>query len=360
MDYLCIDGTMGEGGGSITRLAAGFSILFNKPIHLQNIRSNRNPPGLRLQHQLGLESLQQLSNGELSSIEVGTTELKFTPGNEFKTTLDVQIRTAGSIALLSQTIQTAFIHSTQENPIVINYRGGGTFGTGAPDPYYLNNVTYKLFEKMGYKCHIQVKKNGFYPKGGAMAILTVHPVIDFHKIKPLILEKKGHLLEIGGIIICSENLKKPQVGERISQSIRRELLDNPKFTHVRDDQFNIQIQYENTLSPGVGLSIWANYEHTIIGTGTQLGKRGVPSETVGKNAAKTLINEASTSATIDNYAADQLIPLLVMCPERSIIRVGHVSSHLQTNIELLQKFHPRDYSLEQTGDSWILKYNSVN
>ena len=65
MDILSIDGTLGEGGGSILRLAAGFSVLFNTPIHLQNIRANRNPPGLRLQHQLGLESLQKLSNGQL-------------------------------------------------------------------------------------------------------------------------------------------------------------------------------------------------------------------------------------------------------------------------------------------------------
>ncbi len=92
MEYLTINGTMGEGGGSITRLAAGFSILFNRPIHLKNIRANRNPPGLRLQHQLGLESLQKLSNGELSSIEVGTTDLKFAPGLGGKNTLDVNIR----------------------------------------------------------------------------------------------------------------------------------------------------------------------------------------------------------------------------------------------------------------------------
>ena len=276
MDYLSIDGTMGEGGGSITRLAAGFSILFNQPIHLWNIRANRNPPGLRLQHQLGLESLQKLSNGELSSIDVGTTDLKFIPGVEGRTNLDVKIRTAGSIALLSQTIQTAFIQSNRVKSIKINYIGGGTFGMGAPDPYYLNNVAYHLFSQMGYKCHIDIQKNGYYPKGGAMASLTIEPVQNVSDLKSLVIKKKGELLEVGGIIVCSENLKKPQVAERIQKSIKENLRKHPYFSKVSESKFNIKTIYEKTLNPGVGLSIWGKFDHTIIGTGTILGKRGVP------------------------------------------------------------------------------------
>ena len=197
---------------------------------------------------------------------------------------------------------------------------------------------------MGYKCHIDVKHNGFYPKGGASATLTIHPVQNMHDIKPLILENKGELQVIGGTIVCSENLQKPQVAERISESIYTTLSKNSHFSQLSKDKYKLDLLYEKTLNPGVGLSIWAKYENTIIGAGTILGKRGVPSETVGKISAKTLIKEADNPATIDSFAADQLVPLLVICPLNSSIRISQLSSHLMTNIDLLQKFHQRKYS----------------
>jgi RNA 3'-terminal phosphate cyclase (ATP) len=360
MEFLSIDGLLGEGGGSITRLAAGFSVLFNKPIHLINIRSSRNPPGLRLQHQLGLESLQKLSNGQLSSIEVGTTDLTFEPGPGGNHSLTIPIRTAGSIALLSQTIQTAFIHHPKAVPLTINFTGGGTYGMGAPDPYYLNNVTYHLFSKMGYSCHLDVKKNGFYPKGGASAILNVQPVKNLDQIQPLVLEHTGELLGIGGFIACSDNLQKPRVGERIRTSVIENLKKNSYFAQIHGEAFKITTHYERTLNPGVGLSIWAIYEKTVIGTGTILGKRGVSSEMVGKTAANMLIKETAQNATVDSYAADQLVPLLVLCPKYSKICINDPTSHLKTNIELLDQFHPRIHSLKKNGNLWNLEYQDMN
>ena len=64
--FLVIDGGYGEGGGSILRLSAGFSLLFNQPIKIRNIRANRPKPGLRLQHLLGLKTLAELTNSQLS------------------------------------------------------------------------------------------------------------------------------------------------------------------------------------------------------------------------------------------------------------------------------------------------------
>jgi RNA 3'-terminal phosphate cyclase len=79
---------------------------------------------------------------------------------------------------------------------------------------------------------------------------------------------------------------------------------------------------------------------------------------VGKTAANRLIQESVNSATIDSYAADQIIPLLVMCPKYSLLHIKEITSHLKTNIDLLQKFHPRKYRLDKHGDSWILEYES--
>ena len=59
-NILEIDGSFGEGGGAILRIAAGFSYLFNQPIQIKNIRANRPKPGLRMQHLMGLKALTEL------------------------------------------------------------------------------------------------------------------------------------------------------------------------------------------------------------------------------------------------------------------------------------------------------------
>ncbi|MCP4761070.1 MAG: RNA 3'-terminal phosphate cyclase [archaeon] len=369
MNFLEIDGNMGEGGGAILRLSAGFSVLFNKPIHIKNIRAGRSKPGLRLQHMLGLLALKEITDGSLSDIEVGTTELKFSPGDDFKSQIDVNIRTAGSIALLSQTIQTAAIKSDLNKGLIVNVNGGGTFGLGAPDPYYLNDVTYRYFEKMGYSCKINVLKNGYYPKGGAAAVLRFSSLADpINELKPLNINKIGDLVRIGGNIIVSDALKKPRVGERIHNGIVTGLIGkNIEIPDYEDNtlgnlkcekkHFEINLEYVKALNPGVGLSIWAEFDSGIIlSSGTILGKRGVSSEKVADTAVISLLKQIKSGATVDEYLADQIIPLLYLCRESSCIIVPRITTHMQTNIDLLNMFGKRKYLTKKLGKAWRFKY----
>ncbi|MBD3350356.1 MAG: RNA 3'-phosphate cyclase [Candidatus Lokiarchaeota archaeon] len=348
-----IDGSIGEGGGSILRLASGFSVLFTRPIEVYNIRSSRSKPGLRLQHVLGLQALRDLTDGHLSPVKVGTTKIKFTPGNVFRDELNIKIRTAGSIALLSQSIQNAAIFTNNSSELDINYTGGGTFGLGAPDPYYLNNITYYFFSKMGYKCQIDVLKNGFYPKGGAKARLHIDPLEkDKDQLTPVNFEEQGNLIKIGGDIIVSHNLKKPKVAERIHNGIVKEMA---KF--VSQVKFDIHRKYINSLNPGVGLNIWAQYDSgAVVSSGTILGKRGLPSEKLARIASRALIEPMQCGATVDEYLGDQIIPLLYLCEEPSSIMVSKISSHMQTNLDLLDMFSKRKYEIKKIGKAFRFRY----
>ncbi len=154
--------------------------------------------------------------------------------------------------------------------------------------------------------------------------------------------------------------KNRRLRNEYNQSFLENLRKHPHYSDISEEEVQIDLLYERTLNPGVGLSIWAHFDHTVIGTGTLLGKQGVPSEKVGKNAVDQLIHETVNSATVDSYAADQLIPLMVMCPYESKILVREVTPHLKTNIDLLQQFHPRKYILEKEGDSWGLQYKCWN
>ena len=144
-----IDGSIGEGGGSILRLSAGFSFLYNQPIHIINIRANRNNPGLRQQHLLGLKTLVDLTQSYLSSCQVGSKEIKFIPsGIVKKSEITINVNTAASIGLLLQPIQIACLNLNNSQSVRINIHGGGTYGKWAPSLNYLEDVTYKIFRRL--------------------------------------------------------------------------------------------------------------------------------------------------------------------------------------------------------------------
>ncbi|MHA2126423.1 MAG: RNA 3'-terminal phosphate cyclase, partial [Promethearchaeota archaeon] len=166
---LDIDGSLGEGGGAILRIAAGFSYLYNRPINIKNIRANRPKPGLRTQHLLGLKLITELTKSRLSDCKVGTEELTFIPNSkqEFDNYIHVNISTAASLGLLLQPIQIASLGFKTKEKIEISLSGGGTFGKWAPSLSYLQEVTYKIFKDSGLNIKLEIKKQGFYPKGGA-------------------------------------------------------------------------------------------------------------------------------------------------------------------------------------------------
>ena len=127
-EFLVIDGSFGEGGGSILRIGAAFSILFKRPIKIKNIRANRPKPGLRHQHLMGLKTLAQLTDSFLSECQVGTKEITLDPTQSIKSNIEVNLGTAGSIGLLLQPIQIACLGFNKPEKIEILINGGGTFG----------------------------------------------------------------------------------------------------------------------------------------------------------------------------------------------------------------------------------------
>ncbi len=247
MNPLIIDGSFGEGGGSILRLSSGFSVLKQIPILVKNIRANRPKPGLRLQHLRGLQSLEILTGGKLSESKVGTTKIEFTPGKEFKENLTINIETAGNIALLLQPIQIACMKLELGKRINLEINGGGTYGKWAPGIVFLENVLYKIFERAGYKIRLFINRHGFYPKGGASLKCIIHN--PNQPIKPINLVELGKIHQINGQVICSEALSKPRVAERIINTIKS------RFNQKLALKCNIKYNYVKTYSVGVGLCL---------------------------------------------------------------------------------------------------------
>jgi len=348
-NILQIDGSFGEGGGSIVRISSGLACVKNIPIEINNIRFNRKNPGLRLQHLVGIKTLAKLTGGTTNEIDVGSTLVKFNPGSEWNTDISVQIRTAGNIGMLSQTVYNAlYLAPPQKYQIHVN--GGGSYGTHAAGSSYLSNVIFPIFKNLGYTVNLDVKKHGFYPKGGGKAIITIVPSSTSYN--NLILEERGELEGIEGHIHVENSLKKPQVAERILDSI----LKNIKPNLPRSNEVQITTNYHESLSVGVGVDIWCKYSSgAILGIGTTLGKRGVSSEKVGIIAANKLNSILESYETVDEYASDQILPLLFVAEEPSKFVIRAKTMHFLTNLELLKGFFNRDFSVKKAEKGYLVQ-----
>ncbi|MFX0104004.1 MAG: RNA 3'-terminal phosphate cyclase [Candidatus Hodarchaeota archaeon] len=348
-EFLEIDGSFGEGGGSILRIAAGFSILFMQPIRIKNIRANRPKPGLRLQHLVGLKTLSELTNSTLSNCRVGTKEITLNPERSIKNNIQVEVGTAGSIGLLLQPIQIACLGFKKPDKIEVLINGGGTFGKWAPSLNYLQEVTYKIFRNYGLKIDIEIEKHGFYPKGGALVKCTIFP--PKNNIKPISLTELGKIDLIQGEIITTNQLRRNNIGERIKKSVIQQLKKNLELN------IKIDFKYVNSLSPGVGLSLWACSDTgAIISSGTLLGERNITSENLGKLAVNELLKYIKKDIPVDNYLSDQLIPFMGFIKETSRIKVLELTSHTKTNLELIRLFLNRNYNIKKENTHFIIEF----
>ncbi len=340
---LIIDGSFGEGGGSILRLTAALSILTNRAVEIKNIRAKRKNPGLRAQHLAGLQVLHDFSTGTLSAAKIGSTIVQFHPGMAKRAELNVNIGTAGSITLVIQALQIAAIKALKQ--IQVRFRGGGTFVKWSPTSEYLSNVTFRVFQKMGYNLNLRIEQHGFYPKGGAKAKLTINPPDQLSSLK---LTKLGNIGTVHGVALATFHLQKANVAKRMVDSCE-------KMLQKRGIDSKIDVRYVSANNPGCGLCIWTKSSTGAILGRNELGERGVPAEKIGKKTAAGLLRDIDAEVTCDEYLSDQILPIMALADGVSEAIIPKVTNHVKTNAWLLKQFVPVDIEFIEEGSNFLLR-----
>ncbi len=342
-----VDGSMGEGGGSVVRLAVAFSLLFQQPVHIYNIRKNRAQPGLGVQHLAGIRALRELSGSLVEGAELRSTELTIYPGRSWAETATASISTAGSIGLLTQQLQIAACGSGTKK-ITIEINGGATFGKWAPTEPYLRSITFRILAMMGYGIAIEVQRHGFYPKGGAKAIITLNPP---EKLSPLRLTERGEVESLTVESLASHHLKGRRVAERMFEGLSEALERALPAARLKPE-----IRYVDAANPGCGIAVSCSTSKGALLGADAIGERSLPAEKVGAQAAERLLEEIRSRATCDRFASDQLIPFMALAGDSTIV-VQELTSHARTNIELVSMFLGKRFQVEKLtrGEGYILQ-----
>ncbi len=318
-----------EAGGQILRTALALSVLTKKPFKITNIRAKRQKPGVKVQHLECMKAIQEICNAEIKGAYLKSKNLTFIPKSIKKTKINIEIFTAGSINLVLQPLLVIGTNSDLD----ITIKGGATYGKWAPPVHHLENVLKFFLNEMNYNFKINIKKHGFFPKGGALLEIFTEKT----NLKSIELLEKGEIKEIKGISVASSILKNKKVAERqtkkANELIQKHFSLKPK----------IETKYVNSICAGSGLQIWIKTQNSII-SGNSLGEIRKSSEQVAEEACNNLIFEYENSV-IDSRTADQLLPYLALT-SKGKIKTSKITNHIKTNCQVIEQFLPVKFEIK--------------
>lgn len=324
-----IDGSYGEGGGQILRCSVALAALTGREVTINNIRAKRGKPGLAAQHLAAVMGVAALCDGDVENAFVGSTSITFRPGRVLGGSHELDVGTAGSVTLVLQSCLLASLHASAATEIEV--RGGTNVQMSPPADYYLN-VLIPLLGRMGYDVQMDLLSRGFYPQGGGAVRASIAPCPG---LRALGLEERGRLEEVGGECF-TQNLPE-HVAHRMEDAVRQALLDH---------ELRLRAHRTAGHSTGAGTALYARYQNTVLGA-DGLGKKGVPAERVGEEAAARLRQEMDGPGTLDVHAADQLLPYMALAGSPSAFRVREVTEHLTTQMWLLRQFLDVEFVMER-------------
>ncbi|TLZ97243.1 MAG: RNA 3'-phosphate cyclase, partial [Methanobacteriota archaeon] len=99
-----VDGSHGEGGGQLLRMAIALSVLTEQPIRVARIRAGRKNPGLAAQHATAVGALAKMCDAKVDGLRIGSSTITVQPGKIRPGAYSFDVGTAGSVTLVLQAL----------------------------------------------------------------------------------------------------------------------------------------------------------------------------------------------------------------------------------------------------------------
>ncbi len=199
----------------------------------------------------------------------------------------------------------------------------GLRAVGAP----LRGVLLPLLRRMGLEAELSVRRPGYVPEGNGILEVRVRPAKA--GLRPLVLTEQGKVTAVRGIALSS-HLAEQEVSDRMADECSARLEE-------AGYDADIEAVYETSASQkGADLTVWIETDSGAVIGSDRAGKLGRRSEEIGRYVAEGLLDDLKTGATVDRYAADQLIPFCALAGGTSEYVIPCVTEHVETNLWLVE------------------------
>lgn len=340
-----IDGSFGEGGGQTLRIATAFSVIFNRAIHVTNVRAGRKMPGLRPQHSVTLGILRAVCGGTLSGGHVGSTEFTFVPGKiQSGSSMSLDMGTAGSVTLVTQAVVPAVSLSGASFELDLT---GGTDVPWSPTSDYASTVLATCMRRLGISFSLDVTRRGYYPRGGGRAKVRISPC---EEVGALDLSSRGNGPPPEISIVSRAGDLPRHVAERQLSSAISTLRRNGLSAK------NTSVYSEDSVSPGSSILISALTDSCYLGADA-IGARGKPAEKVGEESAESFAGAYRSGACVDSNLVDMIAPLLLLAKAPSSLLAPEVTGHLTTSLHVARQFVEGEWHSEPRGTAALITVN---
>lgn len=325
-----LDGAQGEGGGQILRTALSLSMITGTPFAIRRIRAKRQKPGLLRQHLTAVQAAAEVCGAEVEGAEPGSQALRFSPGAIRAGAYRYAIGSAGSATLVLQTVLPALWFADGTSTVCVS---GGTHNPAAPPVDFLQQAWLPLLRKMGVEMSLCLTRHGFYPAGGGEVQLEVKPV---RQLRPLELPQHLPVQSLTATSILSA--VPATVARRELEAFVAELGET--WGPVQQEVRHLPAHE----GPGNVLNVRVDYA-AFAEVLTAFGAKGVSAEEVGRRLAHAAKQHLGAANPVGEHLADQLLLPMALAGAGQFFAT-HASSHLQTNIEVIEKFLPVRFELE--------------
>ncbi len=296
------------------------------------------------QHLTSIRAVSEICGGKLENDLKGSEEVTLAPGNICHGQYLFDVGTAGSVTLVLQAIMPVLCSTPGRSEIVLR---GGTDVKWSPPVDYVKSVIFPYFRCFGIECSLEVKKRGYFPKGGG----EIHVKLDVPGRLSWKPEDTGSQGEITGIINIG-GLRR-EIADRMMGAIIQNLEDD----HAENYDVDIVIDNrENQIDRGVGVVLAHVGEGRFIGV-DRLGERGVPADVIGKTVADEFKRYIDSPASMDDHGCDQVMTMMAISESAGDMKILNRTGHVNTNLMVIERFLPGKLNVLDKGKYFILHRN---
>jgi RNA 3'-terminal phosphate cyclase (ATP) len=334
---ITIDGSEGEGGGQVLRNACALSLITGEPFTIEKIRAGRDQPGLMRQHLTAIEAACAIGGATCEGLELGSNRIVFRPGSVKAGDYRFAVGTAGSTALVLQTVLVPLALADAPSRLVIE---GGTHAAMAPSFEFVARCFLPVFNRMGPRVTASIKRHGFFPRGGGRIEVEIEP----SPLRRIECTDRGAPVSRSGTIAYASI--QPEIPWRIKKAAMKALPDWP------EDALAIR-ELPADQGPGIAVMLEAGYEHvTEVVSG--FGKLGLSAERIGRNVGKRMAGYEASGAFAGPYLQDQLI-LPFAVAGGGVFSTVKISDHTRTAAGIARRFTGMDVSFEEGAAGQVVR-----